>query len=53
MIATLADVPLAVVLLAALAIDGLVGDPPVLWRRVGHPVAWLGRLVGWLDGGEG
>ena len=49
MIATLTDVPLAVILLAALAIDGLIGDPPGLWRRVGHPVAWLGRLVGWLD----
>jgi adenosylcobinamide-phosphate synthase len=33
----------------ALALDALVGDPDWLWRRVPHPVALLGRLVGLLD----
>ncbi len=36
-------------LLAALAIDGLVGDPDFLWRRLPHPVTWFGGLIGWLD----
>ena len=36
-------------LAVALAVDALVGDPDILWRRVPHPVALLGGLVGWLD----
>lgn len=39
----------AVVLLLGQAFDALVGDPDALWRRVPHPVALAGRLVGWLD----
>lgn len=39
----------AVVLLLGQAFDALVGDPEALWRRVPHPVAVAGRLVGWLD----
>ena len=27
----------------ALALDLLLGDPPNRW----HPVAWMGRLIGW------
>ena len=30
--------------LAALLLDWLVGDPPNRW----HPVAWMGALIGWL-----
>ena len=37
------------VLLAALAVDAVIGDPAWLWRRVPHPVAWLGALVDSLD----
>jgi adenosylcobinamide-phosphate synthase len=37
------------VLLAALAVDALIGDPAWLWRRVPHPVSWLGALVDSLD----
>jgi adenosylcobinamide-phosphate synthase len=37
------------VLLAALAIDALIGDPAWLWRRVPHPVTWLGALVDSFD----
>lgn len=36
-------------LLLALALDGLVGDPDWLWRRLPHPVVLIGRLIGWLD----
>lgn len=32
------------VLLAALLIDGVVGDPP----NAVHPVAWMGKLIGFL-----
>src|SRR5690606_20675338 len=33
----------------ALALDAAVGDPDWLWRRVPHPVAWFGALIGLLD----
>lgn len=36
-------------LLAAIVIDGLVGDPDWLWRRLPHPVTWFGGLIGWID----
>ncbi|MGO4127941.1 adenosylcobinamide-phosphate synthase CbiB, partial [Inquilinus sp. YAF38] len=37
------------ILAAALLLDAMVGDPPWLWRRLPHPVALAGRLIGWLD----
>ena len=37
------------VLVAALILDALVGDPDWLWRRWPHPVAWIGRLIAWGD----
>ncbi len=37
------------ILLLALAIDAVFGDPPALYRRVPHPVAALGRLIGALE----
>ncbi|SKA28268.1 adenosylcobinamide-phosphate synthase CbiB [Consotaella salsifontis] len=37
------------ILLAALVLDRLVGDPDWLWRRLPHPVVWIGRLIGLLD----
>ena len=36
-------------LIVALALDGLIGDPPGLWRRIPHPVVLMGRLVGMFD----
>lgn len=33
----------------ALVLDALVGDPDFLWRRLPHPVALFGSLVGFLD----
>jgi adenosylcobinamide-phosphate synthase len=38
------------ILLLALVIDALVGDPPGLYRRVPHPVAALGRLIAVIEG---
>ena len=37
------------IVIAALAFDALIGDPDWLWRRPGHPVAWIGALIGALD----
>lgn len=37
------------ILLAALVLDWFVGEPEALWRRVGHPVAWIGWLIDRLD----
>lgn len=34
---------------AALAIEALVGYPEPLFRAVGHPVSWMGWLLGLLD----
>lgn len=35
----------AAMALAGLALDVLIGWPDRLYRRIGHPVTWLGRLV--------
>ena len=37
------------VALVALAVDALIGWPEALFRRFGHPVTWLGRLIAALD----
>ena len=36
-------------LVAGLVIDGAVGDPPALFRRVPHPVAFAGRTIAFFD----
>jgi adenosylcobinamide-phosphate synthase len=33
----------------AMAIDGAIGWPGALYAHIGHPVTWLGRLIGMLD----
>jgi adenosylcobinamide-phosphate synthase len=33
----------------ALAMDAVLGWPERLFRFIGHPVTWLGRLIGFLD----
>lgn len=33
------------ILIGALLIDALIGDPDAIWRRWPHPVVWIGRLV--------
>jgi adenosylcobinamide-phosphate synthase len=37
--------------LLALLIEALVGYPDWLVRAIGHPVTWIGRLIGTLDKG--
>ena len=39
----------AVAMLLALGVDWLVGWPDWLFRRIGHPVTWLGALIRRLD----
>ena len=39
------------IVIAALVLDAAIGDPDWLWRRIPHPVAWIGSLIGWLDRG--
>lgn len=36
-------------LLAALILDALFGEPDLLWSRVSHPVVLMGRLLSWLE----
>ena len=38
-----------VILLAALILDALIGDPPLLWRVLPHPVAIIGGIAAWLE----
>jgi adenosylcobinamide-phosphate synthase len=33
----------------ALLLDAAVGDPDITWRRIPHPAALMGALVGFLD----
>lgn len=35
----------AFLLLVALALDALIGDPPGLWRHIPHPVTLIGKVV--------
>jgi adenosylcobinamide-phosphate synthase len=42
-------VDLAAAMILAMVIDGVVGWPDALYARIGHPVAWLGRLIEALD----
>jgi adenosylcobinamide-phosphate synthase len=41
--------PLLGALLLALALDAVFGDPAWLWHRLPHPVAVIGRAIGWLE----
>ncbi len=36
-------------MVVAMAIDALVGWPAALFLRIGHPMTWLGALIGLLD----
>ena len=35
--------------LLAVLIDATVGYPERIVRTIGHPVIWMGQLIGWLD----
>lgn len=39
----------ASVLLVAIAIDAVIGDPDWLWRRLPHPVVLMGKIIQLLD----
>ncbi|WP_024513667.1 adenosylcobinamide-phosphate synthase CbiB [Bradyrhizobium sp. Tv2a-2] len=39
----------AAAMILAMVIDGVAGWPGALYARIGHPVTWLGRLIGALD----
>lgn len=34
---------------AALVIEAAVGYPDAIYRRIGHPVTWLGGLIAWRE----
>lgn len=36
-------------LLAAMALDAVMGEPRWLWSRAPHPAVLMGRLIGWCD----
>lgn len=36
--------------LFAVAVEAAVGYPDALYRAIGHPVSWMGRLIAWCDG---
>ena len=35
--------------LIALAVDAACGYPQALFRALGHPVSWMGRLIAWCE----
>ena len=41
------------VLLGALAFEGVIGYPTLVWQKIGHPVSWMGRFLSlgetWLN----
>ena len=39
----------ALVLLLAMLLDAVLGEPKWLWSRIPHPAVLMGRAVGWLD----
>lgn len=36
-------------LFGALLLEAALGYPQALYARIGHPVTWIGALIGWLD----
>lgn len=36
-------------LLGAMALDAVMGEPRWLWSRVPHPAVLMGRIIGWCD----
>ncbi|TAJ91921.1 MAG: cobalamin biosynthesis protein CobD [Reyranella sp.] len=35
--------------LVAIVLEAIVSYPDALYRAFGHPVTWIGRLIGWCD----
>ncbi len=38
-----------ILLLGAMALDAVMGEPRWLWSRVPHPAVLMGRVIGWAD----
>ncbi|MEM6579458.1 MAG: adenosylcobinamide-phosphate synthase, partial [Pseudomonadota bacterium] len=38
-----------VILLIALLLDAVMGEPRALWSRVPHPAVLMGRAIAWGD----
>ena len=39
----------AAILICALLLDALLGEPRWLWSRIPHPAVLMGNLIGWAD----
>jgi len=39
----------AALLIFALILDAVLGEPRWLWSRVPHPAVLMGRAIGWID----
>lgn len=37
------------ILVLALVLDALIGDPPRVWRHMPHPVRGMGNVIRWLE----
>jgi adenosylcobinamide-phosphate synthase len=37
------------IVVVALLLDAVIGDPDWLWKRLAHPVAVIGLMIDWLD----
>ena len=37
------------ILLSALILDALIGDPAWIYTRISHPVAWIGKMISWSE----
>ena len=35
--------------LVAVAVEAAFGYPDALYRAIGHPVTWIGRLIAWCE----
>lgn len=40
----------ALAMVVAMVIDAMIGWPAPVFRRIGHPVTWIGRLISALEG---
>lgn len=43
------NVNLYQILLIALILDGILGEPNWLWAKLSHPISLMGRAIAWLD----
>lgn len=42
-------IAIAPLLLVAMILDALIGEPRWLWSRAPHPIVLMGRVIGWCD----